>query len=99
MDSPSRAALSLSLRGVRGDPKVVEVVIGRSDKARREFEKLNVDTAVPAYLCGVCRKEPNTALYLELEDKGDGSIYKITICRDCLSEFTPTLLEEIESAV
>lgn len=62
---------------------------------RGGLEKLRVDTGVEKGICGACRMKPRAeALDLTLSDK-DG-VYDVTICRDCLAEHVPHLLEIIE---
>lgn len=62
------------------------------------LETLRLDYTVAPGLCSCCRMKPMAeALDLELQSALTGERVQVTICRHCLSEHVPHLLEIIEA--
>lgn len=59
-------------------------------------ETLRLDLSIPDEFCSICKKVPIIRLTLDL--LVDGERFRVSVCRDCLAEYAPELLTEIEDA-
>lgn len=59
-------------------------------------ESITVDPTVDPEFCAHCGRVPATRLTLEVEV--DGKPFTFAIGRECLSEHTPRVLDELEKA-
>lgn len=60
-------------------------------------ETLPLNVTVKPPFCANCQREPE-AERLKLTVRHEGTNYDIVICRPCIAEHAPSLLEELESA-
>lgn len=60
-------------------------------------ETLRLDLTVPDEFCCICSKLPRSERLL-LDVVYDGESARVSICRDCLAEYAPAMLSEIERA-
>lgn len=57
-------------------------------------ESLRLDLTTPDEICCICKMLPT--IRLTLEGTNDGEPFRVSVCRDCLSEYAPGLLSEVE---
>ena len=60
-------------------------------------ETLTLDLTVPDEFCCICRKLPRCER-LQLSVVYEGEPAEVSICRDCMAEYAPEMLAEIEAA-
>lgn len=58
-------------------------------------ETLRLDLDVPDEFCCICKKLPVYRLILDVVYEGRAA--RVSVCRDCLAEYAPELLAEVEA--
>ncbi len=93
--SSCTAALIIA-RHLRSDPPVESAIVNGVLSIVSPFgENLNIDVTVDGSVCGICKLAPRGP-QLNLGLLVGGEPFTAMVCRDCLSEFAPEMLADLE---